>query len=268
MTISLPAKIIQDEAVYFCERHGQQIQLILWHGTGGTNSYSTLKYGDGRGVSVHYLVNQDASAYRFLPDNLGANHAGYGTWRNPITGVLYSRTSKYSVNTISLGIEIESQQTGNRAIDYTEDQLIVAGDLTNQWLAKFPGCFVRRHVDVDPTRRKDPIGLSIADIDFYCAKASQIRAAGAISTLPPASSKEITYWQVKPGITASIREENSRKGKIALQGAATIKYPTVMQVYEIVKDKNGENLQWLHFAPSERSLGFADRSAFVQVNGQ
>lgn len=154
-------------------RNGQPIVAIVAHGTVGTDSRAYLKRGgdapDGsdRQVSIHVLIDRQGVIYRMVDDARGANHAGFGTMPKGMPQV--------NPNLVTLGFELESLQRGTPD-DYTEPQLLSMGYMVNAWRAAYGPLPILRHADIDPTRRKDPVGLSVAQIEQWCVKAAQMSA--------------------------------------------------------------------------------------------
>lgn len=173
--MTLPPKIITTErSHYYQSRQGQPIKIIIAHDTerpkDDHSSLSTLVTGDGRQVSIHVLINEDGSSYLLVPDNLAANHAGYGTIK--LDGYTYEQDAKYNVNTISLGFELEHTKGSKKP--YPENQLLAAGYWINLWRSRYGNLPMFRHADIDPKRKTDPIYLTVATLDEYALKAALI----------------------------------------------------------------------------------------------
>lgn len=165
--------------------------LIVAHDTEGVDSRATLKHGDGRSVSIHRLIQKFPRAngstdilpgkperqssgvaiYDMVPDERGANHAGFSTWKN--NGRTFTAAG-VNVNVISLGFELECQGKGNPNDHYTEDQLLAAGFVINQWRAKYGPLPLVRHADIDPKRRSDTYNLSVAELEKWANAAALV----------------------------------------------------------------------------------------------
>lgn len=174
------------------DRKDQAIVGIVVHGTGGglKSSLSTLKTGDGRGVSIHVLIAQDGTQYVMLSDEKGANHAGSPTSSFTLNGRTYIGGS---VNRATLGIELVNLQNGRDA--YPTIQLQSLGWLVNHWRALHGPLPILRHGDLDPTRRRDPYQLSTQQIEEYAAR-----------QIPPAQT--IKRYRVKPRYVTQRKEDN------------------------------------------------------------
>jgi len=152
-------------ADFWTDRGNQPIVAIVVHGTGGTDSRDTLQHGGGRKVSIHRLINKAGKIYKMVGDGSGANHAGAPTSSFTINGKTYSGGQ---VNRSTLGIELESMQTGRN--DYTNPQLEAMGWQIAEWRKLHGPLPILRHADIDPTRRRDPYQLSTQEIEQWAAK--------------------------------------------------------------------------------------------------
>ena len=158
-------------------RAGHGIVAIIAHNTVGTDSRGYLSRGgelpDGsdRKVSIHVLIRRDSHIYRYVPDEIGANHAGFGTMPKP-----WSTTNP---NLITLGFELENRSNGMGVVEpYTDVQLQAMGWQIRAWRARWGNLPILRHADIDPDRRKDTAGLSVAEIERYAAAAPVNPALG------------------------------------------------------------------------------------------
>lgn len=185
--MAYPPKISQQPYNWWTNRNGQAIVAIVAHGTVGTDSRAYLSRGgdlpDGsdKKVSIHALIQKPGDPiYRYVPDERGANHAGYGTMPAPWTSI--------NPNLCTLGFELENLQDGKDP--YTDTQLLAMGWLINQWRAKWGPLPIFRHEDLDPTRKHDTVNLTIAQIEAWAVKAAQATDPLKVRTLPgPAGTK-------------------------------------------------------------------------------
>lgn len=94
------------------------------------------------GVSAHYIIGRDGTAYRLVKDNDIAYHAG-------VSQVPDGRTD---VNKFSIGIEI----VGNKTDGYTNAQYSVVSDLVGKIKKDYDIKYVLGHNDIAPDRKDDP----------------------------------------------------------------------------------------------------------------
>jgi len=172
---------------YYQKRLANPLCIVV-HNTVGADSRLTLKHGDGRQVSIHKLIQKfpryngttDVNSterltsgtviYTMVQDSIGANHCGFSTIQ--INGKTYTGATTPNVNQISLGVELENYQDAHNDV-YTYGQLLALGYVINNWRAKFGSLPILLHRDIDPTRRKDPIGLTVIDIEYWCKLANE-----------------------------------------------------------------------------------------------
>ncbi|CAN5863722.1 hypothetical protein BH11PSE3_BH11PSE3_30440 [soil metagenome] len=97
-------------------------------------------------VSAHYVLAEDGSLYRLVPEERAAWHAGRSHWRG-----------RDALNGTSIGIEIVNLH-GDRH-DYPEAQIAALAELCHGVIARHPAIVARNvvgHSDVAPKRKIDP----------------------------------------------------------------------------------------------------------------
>lgn len=97
-------------------------------------------------VSSHYVLAEDGTAYRLVPENRTAWHAGQSWWRG-----------RQALNATSIGIEIVNLH-GDRH-DYPAVQIAALIELCKGILARHPAIVPRNvvgHSDIAPKRKIDP----------------------------------------------------------------------------------------------------------------
>jgi N-acetylmuramoyl-L-alanine amidase len=100
---------------------------------------------EGR-VSAHYVLAQDGTAYRLVPEERTAWHAGKSYWRG-----------HEALNATSIGVEIVNLH-GDRH-DYPAEKIAALIDLCRGILARHPAIVPRNvvgHSDIAPQRKIDP----------------------------------------------------------------------------------------------------------------
>lgn len=97
-------------------------------------------------VSAHYVLAEDGAAYRLVPEERVAWHAGRSHWRG-----------REALNATSIGIEIVNLH-GDRH-DYPARQISALIELCHDILARHPAIVPRNvvgHSDIAPKRKIDP----------------------------------------------------------------------------------------------------------------
>jgi N-acetylmuramoyl-L-alanine amidase len=100
---------------------------------------------EGR-VSAHYVLAEDSTAYRLVPEERVAWHAGRSSWRG-----------REALNANSIGIEIVNLH-GDRH-DYPQQQIAALIELCLEILVRHPAIEPRNvvgHSDIAPQRKIDP----------------------------------------------------------------------------------------------------------------
>lgn len=140
------------------------ISMIVLHYTGmqdGPSALARLCDPEAK-VSAHYLVEEDGSVFRLVPEDKRAWHAGRSHWR----GVT-------DVNSASVGIEIVNPGHDWGYRPFTEEQIdalvpLVAAIKERHGITRGN---VIGHSDIAPTRKRDPGEL------FPWARLAKLRLA-------------------------------------------------------------------------------------------
>lgn len=175
-------KVVQLRYNWSTDRASAPVVAIVAHNTVGYDSRGYLSRGgelpDGsdRKVSIHSLIQKDGTLYRYVPDERGANHAGYGK--------MPPQFPRINPNRCTMAYELENASDGKGRTDpYTDDQLLTMGWEINRIRARFGQIPILRHADIDAARRRDTVGLTIEQMEQW------VRAAALVYNPPPMASQ-------------------------------------------------------------------------------
>jgi N-acetylmuramoyl-L-alanine amidase len=125
------------------------VDMLVLHYTGMPSAAAALERlcsAEAR-VSAHYLIEEDGTLWRLVPEERRAWHAGRSWWRG-----------RADVNDVSIGIELVNpgHEFGYRA--FPEAQMAALEELCRGILARhtIPARNVVGHSDVAPLRKQDP----------------------------------------------------------------------------------------------------------------
>jgi N-acetylmuramoyl-L-alanine amidase len=128
---------------------GQAVDILLLHYTGMRSAAEALDrlVDPAAKVSAHYLVEEDGTVWRLVPEARRAWHAGVGSWAGAA-----------DINARSIGIELVNpgHEFGYRP--FPEAQMAALETLARGILARhpIPPRRVLGHSDVAPARKEDP----------------------------------------------------------------------------------------------------------------
>ncbi len=128
---------------------GTVIDTLVLHYTGmDSAAAASARLCDPKAaVSAHYLVDEDGSITRLVPEEMRAWHAGVSSWRG-----------EANINDRSIGIELVNPGHDLGYRPYPERQMAALVGLTREILARhpIPPYRVLGHSDVAPGRKRDP----------------------------------------------------------------------------------------------------------------
>lgn len=158
---------------------GTPVDMLILHYTGMKSCQDALDRltDPAAQVSSHYVVDEDGTVYRLVPEERRAWHAGVSHWRGHA-----------ALNGRSIGIEIVNpgHEWGYR--DFPVMQMAAVADLCLAILSRhpIPPRNVIGHSDVAPDRKEDPgerfdwEGLALNGIGLWPEDAPDIGTTGAI----------------------------------------------------------------------------------------
>ena len=143
-------KLVDHPSPNFDERNCRRpVDMVVLHYTGMPTTAAALqRLTDPESkVSSHYMIDEDGTIYRLVPEEKRAWHAGVGFWR----GIR-------DVNARSIGIELVNpgHEFGYREFPAVQVDALIAllKDIASRH-EMMPGNYVG-HSDVAPTRKEDP----------------------------------------------------------------------------------------------------------------
>ena len=125
------------------------IDMLILHYTGMRTAAGALDRlcSPEAQVSAHYLIEEDGTLWRLVPEERRAWHAGLSFW-----------AGRRDINSVSIGIELANpgHEFGYRA--FPEAQMAALESLCRDILARhpIPARHVLGHSDVAPQRKSDP----------------------------------------------------------------------------------------------------------------
>ncbi len=145
MTITL----VEHPSPNHAPRSAEPVDILVLHYTELPLKESLAILSDAKReakVSAHYVLDLDGTAYRLVPEDRTAWHAGKSWWRG-----------REALNATSIGIEIVNLDGDRR--DYPLAQVAALIELCTGILARHPDIAARNvvgHSDIAPQRKVDP----------------------------------------------------------------------------------------------------------------
>jgi N-acetylmuramoyl-L-alanine amidase len=128
---------------------GGSIDMLVLHYTGMPGCEDALRRlaDPAARVSAHYLIDEDGSVFRLVPEEFRAWHAGASCW-----------AGRRNVNDVSIGVELVNpgHEFGYR--DFPDAQMAALETLARDILERhsIPPERVLGHSDIAPGRKQDP----------------------------------------------------------------------------------------------------------------
>ena len=128
---------------------GADVELVVVHFTGMESAAAALHELTrlGSGVSAHWMIDEDGTICRLVPEERRAWHAGLGSWHD-----------WHDVNAVSVGIELVNPGHDHGYRPFPDDQIDALEDLLADTFTAHglrPRDLVG-HSDVAPERKQDP----------------------------------------------------------------------------------------------------------------
>jgi N-acetylmuramoyl-L-alanine amidase len=126
-----------------------RIDMLVLHYTGMTSAAAAIErlVDPAARVSAHYLVEEDGTVWRLVPEERRAFHAGVSCW-----------CGETDLNRVSIGVEIVNpgHQWGYRP--FPPEQMAAVAELCRTIIARhpIPPDRVVGHSDIAPERKSDP----------------------------------------------------------------------------------------------------------------
>ena len=139
---------------YPCLNHeprseGAQVDMLVLHYTGMESPEAALDRlcDPAQKVSAHYMIDEDGSVFRLVPEERRAWHAGLACWRGD-----------RDINDRSIGIELVNPGHDLGYRPFPEEQMAAVERLAREILDRqaIPPERVLGHSDVAPARKCDP----------------------------------------------------------------------------------------------------------------
>jgi N-acetylmuramoyl-L-alanine amidase len=218
-----------------------RIDMLVLHYTGMQSAEAALGRlcDPAARVSSHYLIEEDGTVWRLVPEERRAWHAGVSYWRGETV-----------LNTVSIGIEIVNpgHEWGYRP--FPEAQMQTVETLCLDILARhrIPAHRIVGHSDIAPTRKSDPgelfdwRRLARAGIGLWAKPAAELcrrrgRGVGIVERARGLADLARIGYQVEPGneapaLAAFQRRYRPERWDGRLDGETSGRLGEIVQLYD------------------------------------
>ncbi|HUI35584.1 MAG TPA: N-acetylmuramoyl-L-alanine amidase [Stellaceae bacterium] len=218
-----------------------RIDMLVLHYTGMQSADAALDRlcDPAAQVSSHYLVDEDGTIWRLVPEERRAWHAGVSFWRG-----------ETALNGVSIGIEIVNpgHEWGYRG--FPEPQMRAVETLCQDIVARrsIPAHRVVGHSDIAPTRKSDPgelfdwLRLARAGVGLWPEPAVELRdrrgrGVGIVERARALADLARIGYQVEPGnvgppLAAFQRRFRPERWDGRLDGETSARLADVAQLYD------------------------------------
>ena len=140
--------LIEAPSPNFNARRGPPDMLVLHYTGMKTAAEAIARLQDPAAeVSAHYVVDEEGTVLRLVPEERRAWHAGRGVWQG-----------ETDCNAVSIGIEIVNpgHEFGYRDFPQAQVAAVIelVGDIRSRW--SIPDARIIAHSDLAPDRKEDP----------------------------------------------------------------------------------------------------------------
>jgi N-acetylmuramoyl-L-alanine amidase len=218
-----------------------RIDLLVLHYTGMQSADAALDWlcNPEAKVSSHYVVDEDGTIWRLVPEERRAWHAGVSYWQG-----------ETALNAVSIGVEIVNpgHEWGYRGFPdpqmYAVEMLCL--DIISRW--RIPAHRIVGHSDIAPTRKSDPgelfdwPRLARTGIGLWPQPAADLRrrrgrGVGIVERARALSDLARIGYQVEPGnveppLAAFQRRFRPERWDGRLDGETSGRLAEVAQLYD------------------------------------
>ena len=141
--------IIDCPSPNYSDRKGREISLVIIHYTGMLTCEASLERlcDETSEVSAHYLIDEDGTLFKLVPEDCRAWHAGVSEWQG-----------ETDINSVSIGIELQNpgHEHGYQGFPAAQITSLIAllKDIQNRHAITSDQ--IIGHEDVAPGRKCDP----------------------------------------------------------------------------------------------------------------
>jgi N-acetylmuramoyl-L-alanine amidase len=179
-----------------------RIDMLVLHYTGMRSAAAALDQlcDPAARVSSHYVVDEDGTIWRLVPEERRAWHAGVSYWQG-----------ETALNTVSIGVEIVNpgHEWGYRSFPEPQMQAVEALGLDIIARRRIPAHRIVGHSDIAPTRKSDPgelfdwPRLARAGIGLWAERAEELhrrrgRGVGIVERARALADLARIGYQVEP----------------------------------------------------------------------
>lgn len=172
-------------------------RFLVMHFTSGATAKSSIDFWHtpaAKGAEAHLVIDRDGTIYQIRAFNQSADHAGASVWKDPNTGLSYSR-----LNSCSIGIEFANAGDNSSLAkrwsklpllkakhknggseqeweQYTPEQIASGKAVSKALVERYNLDDLIGHDDIAPNRKNDPgPAFPMAEFRVFCGFTAQIK---------------------------------------------------------------------------------------------